>query len=64
MAMLMVCQDGCPDSHDCKCPLFKDEDILQCGSCEKCRRQASTMDSSFMTEEGTLVSDTSKKDDI
>ena len=44
----------CPCPHDCKCPLLKDEEILKCGPCKKCKRRAELMESSLMTAEGAL----------
>ena len=47
----------CPCPQDCKCPLLEGEEILKCGPCKKCKRRTILMDSSLMTEEGTLRPD-------
>ena len=47
----------CPCPYDCKCPLLRDEEILKCGPCKKCKRRAELMESSLMTAEGALQPD-------
>ena len=46
----------CPNPHECKCPFFKEGEILKCGPCSKCCQGAVTVDSSLIDSQGNLRS--------
>ena len=45
----------CENPVDCQCPMMEeDEQVLPCGPCKKCKRQAETMESGLELAEGGL----------
>ena len=48
-------QQRCENPVDCHCPMMEeDEQVLPCGPCKKCKRQAETMESGLELAEGGL----------